>query len=84
MTRERFIEIMDEDSVKSWEGDNAYQGLVIMSRYTDTLIGGAGHDIIWGPGVDELIEKGITEEEVLKLRSFNWMVEEDEYMACFV
>lgn len=82
MTEERFIELMEGDS-GDWEGDNAYQGLTILKKYTDNLIQGAGHDIIWSEDIDVLIERGITEEDVKELRRLNWRVE-DTYLACFV
>ena len=83
MTEERFIELMDGDSGK-WEGDNAYQGLQIIAKYTDNLIQGAGHDVIWSEDIETLIEKGITEEDVKELRRLNWMIEDESYLACFV
>jgi hypothetical protein len=83
MTEERFIEIMEGDN-RNWEGDNAYQGLQILSKYTDNLVHGADHDIIYSASIDTLIEAGITEEDVIKLRDLNWMVEDEMYLACFV
>ena len=83
MTAERFLEIMKGDSGK-YGGDNAYQGLKIISKYTDNLIQGAGHDVIYSEDIDVLIEKGINEYDVKELRRLNWMVEYDEYLACFV
>ena len=83
MTEERFIELMGEDGGK-WEGDNAYEGLTIIKKYTDNLIQGAGHDVIWSEDISTLIEKGITEEDVKELRRLNWMVEDSTYLACFV
>lgn len=83
MNRERFIEIMDQNS-GPWEGDNAMQGLLILQKYTDNLIQGAGHDVIWSEDIDKLIDKGITEEDVQELRRLNWMIEEGSYLACFV
>tara|TARA_R110000782_G_scaffold80713_1_gene159615 strand:+ start:138 stop:389 length:252 start_codon:yes stop_codon:yes gene_type:complete len=83
MTEERFIELMGEDSGK-WEGDNAYEGLTIIKKYTDNLIQGAGHDVIWSEDISTLIEKGIIEEDVKELRRLNWMVEDSTYLACFV
>jgi len=82
MTVERFEEIFQEDSV-DWEGDNTYQGLQIIAKYTDHIVTGATHDKIWSEAVETLIEKGITEEDVIKLRGLNWMIEEDS-LACYV
>lgn len=74
---------MEEDSGE-WEGDNAYEGLTIIKKYTDNLIQGAGHDVIWSEDISTLIEKGITEEDVRELRRLNWMIEDSTYLACFV
>jgi len=82
MTQDRFEEIFDETESK-WDGDNAYQGLQIIAKYTDKLIQGADHDKIYSEEIETLIEKGITEEDVIALRKLNWM-EEDGYLACFV
>lgn len=85
ITEERFLEIMSNDEYGiSWEGDNAYQGLQIIAKYTSNLICGADHDVIWSEDISKLIEKGITEEEVDRLRKLNWMVEDGTYLACFV
>ena len=84
MTEERFIELMRKDNCSSWEGDNAYLGLRIIAKYTDKIVQGANHDILYSEDISKLIEKGITEEEVLELRKLNWMVEDNTYLACFV
>ena len=83
MTKERFIELMNGDSGK-WDGDNAYQGLQIIAKYTNNLIQGAEHDVIWSEDINKLIEAGITEEDVMELRRLNWMIEDESYLACFV
>jgi len=82
MTEERFKEIMDGKS-GPWDGDNAYQGLQIIAKYTDDLICAAEHDIIYSEEVDVLIEAGITEKDAKELRRLNWMIYEDG-LACFV
>ena len=33
--------------------------------------------------IEDLVDAGITEEDVAKLRDLNWMAR-DEYLACFV
>ena len=83
MTIEELEKIFEEDS-DDWEGDNAYKGLQILSKYTSDLISGADHDVIYSCGIDVLIEKGITKEDAEALRKLNWMVRDGEYMACFV
>ena len=82
MTREEFETIFEGDSGK-WEGDNAYQGLQIIAKYTSSLIQGAGHDVIWSEDIEVLIEAVITQEDAKELRRLNWMIE-DDCMACFV
>jgi hypothetical protein len=83
MTEDRFEEIFQEDS-GDWEGDNAYQGLQIIAKYSDNVLQGAGRDIIWSENIEELIESGITEEDVIKLRELNWMIHDCTYLACYV
>jgi len=84
MTRERLIELLGQDIPGDWEGDNAYQGLQILRKYTANLICGADHDIIYSENIDQLIKAGITENDCKELRRLNWMVNDDEYLACFV
>ena len=82
---EEFSLIFAEDSNKKWNGDNAYQGLQILSKYTDYLIQGAEHDIIYSEDLGKLIEMGLTKEDCIKLRDLNWMIDEEcDCLACFV
>lgn len=84
MNRCEFKQIFSGDS-GTWEGDNALQGLKIIEKYLPGEgIRGADHDIIHSVDVDELIEAGITKEDVLELCRLNWMIEGDSYLACFV
>lgn len=83
MNKERFVEIMRGDSGK-WEGDNAFQGMQIIAKYTDNIICGADHDIIYSEDIDELIKAGITEREVEELRRLNWIIHDNSWLACFV
>lgn len=83
MKQERLQQIFDETDAK-WQGDNAWKGLQILSKYSDSLIEGAGHDIIYSVDVDKIVDK-ITEEDAISLRKLNWMIDEDnECFACFV
>ena len=88
MTRERFDEIFDQDS-KSWNGDNAVQGILIIAKYFDLnkkdIIVGAGHDEIFSLNIDEIIAANITEEDAIKLRDLNWMANSEyDCLSCFV
>lgn len=76
------IKIFEKDS-GFWKGDNAFQGLLIISKYTDCVIQGAGHDIIHSESIETLIEAGMKKEEFEELRRLNWHIE-DDYLACFV
>lgn len=86
ISREKFEEIF-ENYVEFWKGDNVYFGLQIIAKYIDTLehniITSASHDKIASVDVDDLIDAGITEEDVINLRKFNWMMIND-YLECFV
>ena len=81
MTIERLKEIF-ENKNPNWEGDNAFQGLQILSKYSDKLITAAEHDIIFSCAYDDVIEN-LTEEDALSLAQLNWMLEYDSF-ACFV
>lgn len=83
ITRERFDEIFENTNSK-WNGDNAFQGCSILAKYTDNVITGAEHDVLYSESVDKLIEAGITIEDVTKLALLNWCIEEDTYLICFV
>lgn len=82
MTREEFIEIF-ENTDSEWEGDNCFQGLQIISKYTPDLIQGASHDKVFSEDIRELIQAGITQEDVTSLAKLNWSID-DDYLYCFV
>lgn len=89
MTENEFIQIMDDDKIScklsDFDGDNALFGLNLIAKYLPKSgIGSAEHDIICACYVSELVEAGITKEDVIRLKELNWMVENDEYLACFV
>lgn len=85
MTRERFLELFDntKSNLSKFEGDNAFLGLQILSKYTNKLIEGADHDIIYSCDIDDVLDN-ITEEEVIKLAELNWSLSDDDYFTCFV
>jgi hypothetical protein len=84
MNEEKLREILSEDNDGEWEGDNAYQGLQIIAKYSpNELITGASHDIIYSIAIEKIIELGLTEEDARELRRLNWMKECD-CLACFV
>lgn len=65
------------------DGDNAYLGLVILSKYSKNLIQCAEHDKIYSLGLKEAIEANITDDDITELAKMNWMIDEDSF-ACFV
>jgi hypothetical protein len=87
MTKEKFEKIMynNESNLENYY-DNALDGLLLMQKYLPgtTLILGTDHDIIYSVDIDKLIEAGITEEDTIKLRDMNWIIEDGCYLACFV
>jgi hypothetical protein len=86
MDYERFEEIFNETD-SNWEGDNAFKGFLIIAKYFDIekedIITYASHDKVWSVSVEDIIEKGITEEDATELAKLNWMINE-ESLACFV
>ena len=83
ITTERIEEIFEETKSK-WDVDNAYKGLQILSKYSENLITGADHDIIYSVCVEEAIRNGIPEQDVIELAKLNWMLYEDYCFACYV
>lgn len=84
---DEFRSIMEEDLYVRTSGDSFFLGLQILSKYIDPMehriIGGADHDIVFGPDLCELIEEGITVKDAKKLCELNWMVK-GECIAKFV
>lgn len=77
---EKIFDSIDGD----WNGDNAYQGLQIISKYCDRVIQGADNDIIYSEDIGTLIEAGMTKDDFEKLAKLNWMIHGDYYLALFV
>ena len=86
MTPEEFETLMDSDyDSKYIDDDNAFVGLQIIRKYLPKSgIEGADHDVIYSASVEKLLEAGITKEDAIELRRLNWMIEDGEYLACFV
>ncbi|MDY6857174.1 MAG: hypothetical protein SWO11_21235 [Thermodesulfobacteriota bacterium] len=84
MDRSQFEELMN-GNVRGWEGDNALQGLKVIEKYIPGRgIDSADRGIIYSVDVDELIDAGITVEDVEKLCRLDWFIEDNEYLACYV
>ena len=81
---EEFIEELwgEESEIDShWKGDNAYQGLQIIAKYYDPLkedlITYGSHDVMGSVDMNELIERGVTKEDLISLKKLNWSYDED-------
>ena len=85
MNQQELEDILEEDHAGSWQGDNALQGLKVISEYfpDKTVLQGADHDIIYSVDAVELIEAGLTDEHAWELSRLNWMIT-DDYLACYV
>jgi hypothetical protein len=89
MTRERFQEIMEDDSdikLSRYKKNRALLGLNLMAKYLpNSGVEAADHDIIIGADIDPLLKAGLTEEDAIELRKLNWMIHDSgDCMACFV
>lgn len=91
ITLERIEELFGDGRVDSeYEGDNFLQGIEILKKYFDIskedIVRCASHDTIWTPDAEELIERGLTEEDAIKLVKLNWVYDEDDEggFCCFV
>jgi len=85
ITIEEFKAIFEKETPE-WDGDNVLQGAIIITKYIpegDDVLTGADHDIIYSVSVEELINGGIEEGDVIALRKLNWMLT-DGYLSCFV
>lgn len=83
MNSEKLNKIFEETK-SNWEGDNAFQGLQILSKYSDNVICSAEHDIIYSVVVADIID-AITEEDAIALAKLNWMIDSEfECFSCYV
>lgn len=87
ITEEQFIEILQRDGNTVFEEkvDKTLEGLKIISKYTDDVIQGADHDVIYSEEIMVLIDAGITVAEVEQLNTFGWFASDDEtYLETYV
>ena len=86
MNIEEVLKLFEEDtpSIHS-EGDVTLEGLNILAKYTKgTVLCGAEHDKIYSVDVDEVLEAGITDEELIRLRGLGFMIDDSSYFSSFV
>jgi hypothetical protein len=69
MTKEQFNRIMADIAIVS---ANADMGLKVMGKYLDDLS---------IPTPDSLINAGITEEDVIRIKQSGWTIRDDGYSA---
>jgi len=73
-----------ESDLHNIDGDSAFLGFQIISKYTKNIIQGADHDIVYSIGIDEAIELNVTDEDLTELARLNWFINDGEYLASFV
>jgi hypothetical protein len=76
-----------ESELHKIEGDNALLGLILLSKYQTKkdVLSYAEHDIIYSFSLNEVIELGVTDEDLTELARMNWHIcEEFDGLACFV
>lgn len=84
MTKERLQEIFNKTE-SNWDGDNAFKGMQILSKYNDYILRASEHDIVYCGDIEECLEKGMTEEDAIQLAKLNWSIDEWETgFSCFV
>jgi len=84
---EELEKILHMDSPCRWRGDNAMQGLLIISKYIDymkkNVITWGEHDEIGSVGLEDIVSAGITKKDAEKLRDLNWCYQYGS-LFCFV
>tara|TARA_B110001454_G_C12441832_1_gene318204 strand:+ start:47 stop:334 length:288 start_codon:yes stop_codon:yes gene_type:complete len=83
--KEELFKIFEgESNIGDFEGDTTFEGLRILSWYTENLVVATKKDILCSENVSVLIEAGITDVDARDLRNLNWSIEDGEYLYCFV
>jgi len=75
-----------ESELHKIEGDNALLGLILLLKYQTKkdVISGADHDIIYSFSLSEVIELGVSDEDLTELARMNWHISEYDGLACYV
>lgn len=88
LNREDFEELFNDESIETERSStDDLDGLNLMAKYFPGkgIIGGADHDMIYGPTVNDLIEADITKDDVIQLVKWNWLLSEDsDYLYHYV
>ncbi|GGG61358.1 hypothetical protein [Hymenobacter glacieicola] len=77
MTLQELEEIFEQEPTMPSGIDRTFEGLKILSKYTDEVVGAPAHDIIYSIDVDTALEAGLTKEEAVLLRQYNWGISEE-------
>ena len=89
MTEDQLKHILREASDEPCEifkekRDNTLLGLNLIAKYLpNSGIGAACHDKIYACSLTAITKAGITENDAIQLKRWNWMEDEDS-LACFV
>ena len=92
ISRERLDEILDDDNdskiVLSDDVDTKYETVKLLRKripydVCGRIIGGADHDIVYLPDVDEVLEY-LSEDEVEMLNAYGVFVHDGDCLAMFV
>lgn len=78
----RFREIFDSFVVRDTK-PTLSDSLMVLCKYVKTPIQGAEHDNVFGPSIDTLCCKGITEWEVKTLKLAGWRIV-DRWLELYV
>lgn len=82
MTEELFKEIFDSIE-PDWKGDNCFNGMMVISKYTDNIVTAAAKGIVYSITLKEIISLKISADDVIVLRKNNWMLT-DGRLSCFI
>ena len=76
-TKEEFFKIFEGEAViGDFEGVTVFEGLRILSWYSENLITCAKKDLIYSVSLETLLEEGITDVDAKDLRKMNWGIED--------
>jgi len=86
MNIEEVLELFENDTPSiHFEGDETLEGLNILAKYTKgSVLCGAEHDKIYSVDIEEVLEAGITDEELIRLRGLGFMIDDCSYFSSFV
>lgn len=85
MTEEEAIDILDAENVSDNRTPTIAVELIAQYTQGEAVICAAESDIIFGPDLSELIEGGITVQDLVRIRENGWFYDEEfECISHFV